>query len=392
MSPTYAHAPLVVETEDALRALVARVASEPRIALDTEANSLHAFRERVCVVQLSVPGLDAIVDPLKVADLDPLRRLVDRDDVEIVFHGGDYDVAVLSRDHGIVFRRAFDTMIAATFLGEEKLGLLALVEKEFGAKLSKKYQTADWARRPFTPDQIDYLRGDTTHLLELSARLRDRLVTADLVEETDIEFRRLVARRGAAWAEVPEAWRRAKGAEKLDARGRAVLASTWAWREGLARTHDVPRFRIVPNETLTDLAARPPIDLDELARRPGTRGVVRQGDGPAFFAAIAAGLAAFERGEAPAAPERARPTGEERTVADARRKLEEKIRRWRTDEALRRKVVNAVVLPNPGMEALIDGTATTIEEIAALPDVGPKRARLYGAKLLELLGRAPPAS
>lgn len=391
MTPAYETEPLFVETPDALAALVDRVASEPRVALDTEANSLHAYRERVCVVQLSVPGLDAIVDPLKLPDLEPLRRLVDRDDVEVVFHGGDYDVSVLSRDHGIVFRRAFDTMIAATFLGEEKLGLLALVEREFGATLSKKYQTADWARRPFTPDQIDYLRGDTTHLLELSARLRDRLAAADLVEETDIEFRRLVARRGAPWADDPEAWRRAKGAEKLDARGRAVLASTWAWREGLARAHDVPRFRIVPNETLTDLAAKPPTDLDDFSRRPGTRGVVRQGDGPACLDAIRAGLAAFERGEAPAAAERPRLTAEERAAADVRRKLEEKIRRWRTDEAIRREVVNAVVLPNPGMEALIDGGASTIDEIAAIPDIGPKRARLYGAKLLELLGRAPPA-
>jgi ribonuclease D len=381
-----------VESADALSSLVERIAREPRIALDTEANSLHAFRERVCVVQLSVPGIDAIIDPLAVPDLDPLRRLVDRDDVEIVFHGGDYDVSVLSRDHGFGFRRVFDTMIAATFLGEAQLGLLALVEKEFGVRLEKKYQTADWARRPFSSEQIDYLRGDTRHLLELSSRLKDRIAATDLVEETDIEFVRLAARRGAPWADVPDGWRKAKGAEKLDERGRAILASTWAWREEQARRHDVPRFRVVPNETLTELAARPPADLAELSRRPGIGSVVRMGDGPALFDAVLAGVAAFERGEAPKAAEKPRLSAEERAAADVRRRREERIRRWRTDEAIRRRVVNAVVLPNPGMEALIDALPTTIEEIAALRDVGAKRAQAYGAKFLELLAAPPPTA
>lgn len=384
------HPPLLVETADALGALVTRLEGEPRLALDTEANSLHAYRERVCVVQLSVPGLDAIIDPLAVPDLTSLRQLVDRDEVEIVFHGGDYDVSVLSRDHGFAFRRVFDTMIAATFLGEAQLGLLALVEKEFGVRLEKKYQTADWARRPFSSEQINYLRSDTLHLLELSARLKDRIAATDLVEETDIEFVRLAARRGSPWADIPEAWRKAKGAEKLDEQGRAVLASTWAWREQQARTHDVPRFRIVPNETLTDLAARPPTDVADLSRRPGIGSIVRMGDGQALFDAIETGLAAFAGGDAPKAAERPRPTADERAAADVRRKREERIRRWRTDEAIRRKVVNAVVLPNPGMEALIDALPRTAEEIAALRDVGPKRAQMYGAKFLELLAATPP--
>ncbi len=383
--------PLLVETADALEALVARVGREPRLALDTEANSLHAYRERVCVVQLSVPGLDAIIDPIAVPDLEPLRRLVDRDEVEIVFHGGDYDVSVLSRDHGFAFRRVFDTMIAATFLGEAQLGLMALVEKEFGVRLAKKYQTADWARRPFSGEQIDYLRGDTQHLLELSSRLRDRIATADLAEETDIEFVRLAARRGAPWTEAPEGWRKAKGAEKLDERGRAILAATWTWREARARAHDVPRFRVVPNETLTDLAARPPTTLAELSKRPGIGSVVRMGDGQTLLDVVFAGIAAAERGEAPKAAERPRPTADERATADVRRKREERIRRWRTDEALRRNVVNAVVLPNPGMEALLDALPLTVEEIAALVNVGPKRARTYGEKFIELLGTATPA-
>src|SRR5262245_27959551 len=129
-------APLLVTTPEELARLAERLSREPLVALDTEANSLHAFRERVCVVQASVPGLDAIVDPLAVTDLSPLRAVVAREDAEVVLHGGDYDVSILSRDHGFEFPRVFDTMIAATLLGEERVGLAALLEAGCGVRHS----------------------------------------------------------------------------------------------------------------------------------------------------------------------------------------------------------------------------------------------------------------
>ena len=149
--PDDAPPPLLVDTAEGLARLVARLEGEPRIALDTEADSLHAFREQVCVVQISAPGLDAILDPLAIRDLSPLRALADREGGLLVLHGGDYDISMLSRDHGFRFRDVFDTMIAATLLGEPRVGLAALVESAYGVVLSKKHQTADWRRRPFTP-------------------------------------------------------------------------------------------------------------------------------------------------------------------------------------------------------------------------------------------------
>jgi len=387
--------PLLVETPDALARLLDRAAREPRVALDTEADSLHVFRERVCVVQLSIPGLDAIVDPLQVPDLSPLRAFVARDDVEIVMHGGDYDVRLLSRDHGFSFRRVFDTMIAATLLGDEKVGLQALVEGAYGVHLSKKYQTANWGLRPFTPAHVEYLRGDTAHLLGLRDLLGARLGERDLLEEAAIEFRRLAGLRGAAFVDDPDAWRKAKGAEKLDERGRAVMERTWAWREQRARAHDVPRFRILPNEGLLALATTPPADLTGLRAAPGTSALVAEGDGEALLAEILAGVAAAERGQAPPPPERVRRTSEERARLDAARTREERVRRWRTEEAKRRGVPNVVVLPNPALNAFCEDPPTDVEAIARHPDVGAKRAALYGAKLLELLHApartAPPA-
>lgn len=393
--PDDAPPPLLVDTAEGLARLVSRLEGEARIALDTEADSLHAFREQVCVVQISAPGVDAILDPLAIRDLSPLRALADREDALLVMHGGDYDISILSRDHGFRFRNVFDTMIAATLLGEPRVGLAALVESAYGVVLSKKHQTADWRRRPFTPELVRYLRGDTAYLLGLHDRLDARLREADLAEEAAIEFRRLATRQGAPWRDDPEAWRGLKGAEKLDALGRAVLAAAFAWREGRARAHDVPRFKVIANEALLELATRPPTDLEGLERTPGTRGVIRAGDGPSLLEAVLGGVAAFERGEAPPAPVRVRRTAEEAAHADVLRRREERIRRWRTDEALRRAVPNVVVLPNPGMMAMVESPPRDLEAMAALPDVGSKRALRYGPTLMALLAEpvaAPPAA
>ena len=212
-----------IERSEELAGLCARLSSVPRIALDTEANSLHAYRERTCVVQLTTAAESAILDPLALSTLEPLRTALARPEVEVVFHGGDYDIAVLSRDHGFAFERVFDTMIAATLLGEPRVGLADLAREHLGVLLDKRFQTADWARRPVTPEQLVYLQGDTQWLLPLRDLLAARLAEHDLVEEADIEFRRLARRRGRPRAEEPERWRELKGAETLDADGRAVL-------------------------------------------------------------------------------------------------------------------------------------------------------------------------
>jgi ribonuclease D len=377
----------VTTTEDLVR-LSERLGAEPRVALDTEANSLHAFRERVCVVQASVPGLDAIVDPLAVADLSPLRDAIARPGLEVVLHGGDYDISILSRDHGFAFGRVFDTMVAATLLGDERVGLAALLEAAFGVRLTKKWQTSNWAARPLTPEKIAYLRDDTAHLLALRALLGERLAAADLLEEADIEFRRLAARRGAPLVDDPDAWRKVRGADRLDATGRATLAAAWRWRDERAKKHDVPRFRVLANETLLDLASRLPRDVSGLAALPGTESVVRVGDAESLLGALSEGLDAAERGDAPPPSTRARPSAEEAARIDRARKREERLRRWRTEEATRRGVPNVVVLPNPGLDAIAEGSPRTADDLAALPDVGPKRAERYGAAILALV--APP--
>jgi ribonuclease D len=371
----------LVETPEALASVARHLDACPRVALDTEADSLHAFREKVCVVQVSAPGLDAIVDALAVADLAPLRDVVAAGRTEVVFHGGDYDIGLLRRDHGFSFPRVFDTMVAATLLGDEQVGLAALLERFSGVRLDKRFQKADWRRRPFGPSEIEYLRNDVAHLLALREDLGARLAAADLVEEAEIEFRRLARRSLPPPADDPLAWKRIKGAERLDARGRAILVSLFRWRDAVARERDVPRFKVLASEALLAIATWIPLDARALAGMREVPAPVARRHGEEILAAIRSGTAAAERGEDPGLVREPRPPA--RGVRGAKDR-EERLRRWRTEEARARGVPNVVVLPNPALEAIVADPPRDVRALAAMEDVGPKRAARYGEAILAL--------
>lgn len=378
-----------IDAPEALAALARRLADAPRVALDTEANSLHAYRERVCVVQITTDRESAIVDPLAVRDLSPLRDALNRPDVEIVLHGGDYDISVLSRDHAFAFTRVFDTHVAATLLGELRVGLADLVGEAFGVHLDKRFQTADWARRPVTPEQLVYLQGDTQWLLPLRDRLAAALRERDLLEEAEIEFRRLAARRGRPLAQDPEAWRRLKGANTLGPEGRAVLDALWGWREQEAQRRDVPPFKVLAPQALLALAQRPEASADPRAPLPGLhpREVARYGR--IVREAAQQGLEQARHGRAPAGAERPRLTEEDRQRVKRQERREDAVKDWRRAEATARGVPNVVVLPNPALAWLVERGDPGPEELAAHPDIGPKRAARYGAEILAALRSVP---
>ncbi len=374
-----------IERPEELAGLCGRLSSARRVALDTEANSLHAYRERTCVVQLTTAEESAILDPLALPTLEPLRTALAGPGIEVVLHGGDYDISVLSRDHDFAFQRVFDTMIAATLLGEPRVGLADLAREHLGVALDKRFQTADWARRPVTPEQLVYLQGDTQWLLPLRDLLGTRLAEQDLVEEADIEFRRLARRRGKPRTVEPERWRELKGAETLDAEGRAALHALWAWREAEAELRDVPPFKVLAPQALVGLVREPRRSADPRQPLPGLfpREVARYGR--ALREALERGLALADEGRAPTAPERPRPSDAERAEAKACRRREDALKDWRRTEAQARRVPNVVVLPNPALDWIVARGGATLEELAAHPDIGPKRAARYGSAIVTAL-------
>ena len=170
--------PLLVADEEALGGLIRLLATHPLVAVDTESNSLHAYRERVCVIQFSTPDADYIVDPIRLRDLSGLGPLFANPDQQKIFHAAEYDIVCLKRDYHFEVRNIFDTMSAARTLGWPKVGLADILATHFDVTMNKKYQRADWKRRPLTPEQLDYARLDTHYLLSLREKQLAALTTS----------------------------------------------------------------------------------------------------------------------------------------------------------------------------------------------------------------------
>jgi ribonuclease D len=239
-----------------LARLVDALRAEPVVALDTESNSFHVYRERVCLLQVSTREADWVVDPLAV-DVAPLAGVF-CDGREMVLHGADYDVRCLRREFGWRFPRLFDTMAAARRLGHAGLGLAAVVEAHFGVKLAKGFQRSDRGRRPLSQEQLAYAALDTHYLLSLHARLSSELEQRGLLAPAREEFDRIAAAVPRERVFDEEGWRRIKGARELDPAGSKVLRALYLAREERARASDRPPFKVLGDHTLLALArARP---------------------------------------------------------------------------------------------------------------------------------------
>ncbi len=259
-----------LESDEQLARVVARIGGGP-LAVDTEADSFHSYRERVCLVQLTVGGEDVIVDPLAGVDLRLLGPPLADPAVRTIFHAADYDLRLLQRDHGLEVRGLFDTMIAARLVGEPRFGLAALLERYFDVPLNKKFQRADWSVRPLSSEMARYAAMDTRYLVPLHARLSARLEALGRSGWASEEFERLERIRGVSHGDPDRGFRRVKGSGKLERRKMAILRELWTLRETYARRLDRPPFRILHDERLLELSENPPLrtaDLETMKKLP----------------------------------------------------------------------------------------------------------------------------
>ena len=247
---------------EGLRAELGRV---PRLALDCEAAGFHRYSDRLCLVQLSTESATWVIDPLAFDPSELLREPLERADLSVVMHGADFDLRLLRRDLGIGLRGLFDTQIAAQLLGEESIGLSALLESRLGVRLSKKYQRADWAERPLSDAMLEYAADDTRYLLRLADLLQKDLVEAGRAAWAEEECRALEEAASADPAEAEDPVLRVRGARRLSARQVTALREALEWRDEIARTRDRAPFRIVSDGPLIEAVAAAPRAVRELA-------------------------------------------------------------------------------------------------------------------------------
>ena len=367
----------MITTNAALEQAVSRMSSEPLLAFDLEADSMHHYREKVCLLQVSTPTETLVIDPLAGLDLSPLAPLLANPAIRKVFHGADYDVRMLHRDFGITVSNLFDTMIACQFLGEPEVGLAAMLRKRFGVELDKRYQQADWTRRPLPPEMIDYAAKDTTLLPELSRQLEGELQAkgrlAWVLEECELLTRVRKTDRG------DEAlYLRFKGAARMTPPSLAVLEELLRFREEEAERRDVPPFKILGTETIRELAERKPATAADLTGISGLSSRLAERYGKQLLAVIAKGVkvpAAWQ----PRYPRERRP---ERNRAQEQRL--KALKCWREQKAKGFGVAGGVLVNNKTLEGIADLGPSSVEELAAGAGLKGWQAAAFGKELLEV--------
>lgn len=235
-----------------LKELLHQVDPIERIAIDTEADSLHCYREKMCLLQISVPEMDVLVDPLADVDLASLREALEKK--EIVLHGADFDLRLMRRSFDFKARKIFDTVIAARLLGIREFSLAALVERFFGVTLTKGSQKANWAQRPLPSRMVEYAMNDTRYLLPMAEKLEAQLRDRDRLDWFRQSCQRALEQAAVARVrDLDEAWR-VSGAGTMCGRSTAVLRALWQWREKEAEAADRPPFHILQNRELIEAA------------------------------------------------------------------------------------------------------------------------------------------
>lgn len=344
----------IVTKQSELIAVTARLKGEPFLACDLEADSQHHYREKVCLLQISVPTANFVIDPLSCPDISPLAPLFADPSVRKIFHGADYDVRSLHRDFGIDIVNLFDTMIACQFLGEAEFGLAAVLRKRFGVELDKRFQKADWSRRPIPSDMMDYAVKDTSLLIPLYLQLEKELLEKKRFDWVMEECEILSTVRMAERKDEP-LFLRFKGAAKLPPASLAVLEQLLAFRDTEAERRDLPPFKILGTETIRELVERKPLSTAELNGITGISPRLSERYGQAILAAVACGLAVKED-KLPLYP--LAPRKRMSSAQEARLK---RLKAWRETKASQLGIATGLLANNTLLERLAESDMQEVQ-------------------------------
>lgn len=346
----------------------------PQLAIDLEANGMFAYREQMCLIQLSTRTQDYIVDPLADIDLTVLGELVADPAVEKVLHAAEYDLILMKREYDWQMHNLFDTMWAARILGVERIGLANVLQSWMNVKVDKKFQRANWAERPLSKAQLAYAQADTHFLLPLRDKLGAALEKGGHLEESaDIFTAQTNVRLPDTDFKVDSFWS-INGIDDLTPHQKGILRALNIYRDEEARKRDRPPFKIFGDRTLVEIAATEPRNMHELRQLKKLSKWQTRRYGRQILRLVALG-----QDQSP--PKRKR----RQRTPDAILTRYENLRQWRKQRAAKRGVASDVIVSRDLLWELATVNPQSEAELTALDNIGPWQRATYGPEIIEVL-------
>jgi ribonuclease D len=364
----------LITTPSQWQACLNQLQEEPRLALDLEANSMYAYQESVCLIQISIPGQDYIVDPLADLELSGLGEILRDSAVEKVFHAAEYDLILLKRNYNWQVVNLFDTMWAARILGYPKYGLANMLQALYGVKLDKRYQRANWCKRPLSPAHLTYAQHDTHYLLDLREHLLTELESQGRLTEAYETFAEQTQVELPNHCFTPDDFWSISGAADLTRQQQAILRELAIFRDREAQRRDQPHFKVFGDRTLLELAKRAPHHPGQMRSVFG----MSQGQIKRYGRRL---LQIIEQGR------QAQPPTYKRSPRSPEEVLNrfERLHHWRKMRARARGVESDVIVSRDAIWEIAKENPGSAEALAAMGVLGQWRLQEYAAEILSVL-------
>ena len=367
---------IYIDTPKAWEACLNNLERHDTVCIDLESNSLYVYKEEICLIQISAGDTDYIVDPKADIDLTGLGKIVQDTAVEKVFHASEYDLILLKKQFNWNVANLFDTMWAARILGVEKIGLANILRNVFEVELDKKFQTADWGKRPLSPEMLAYAQNDTHYLHRLRDHFAVKLQEAGHWEEA-LESFELQSRVNLPNSEFdPNHFWNFHGVKYLEPQNQAICKALFAFREKEAEKFNRPLFKIFDNKRLVQMAEFPPTSMEQLFKTKGLPGWYVRKRGPHLLRAIREGSHA---------PYPRRPKRDPKPAQDILDRYDAMLT-WRKETAKARGVESDIILSKEGCWKIAKGNPSNLEDLAPYGDIaGHWRIKTYGSHILTTL-------
>ncbi|MDG2408953.1 MAG: ribonuclease D [Pirellulales bacterium] len=265
-----------ITTEDELNELCDSLSSADTIAFDTEFISENTYRPQLCLVQISAGSIQAIIDPLKVTNIQPFWKLIAEGNQKTIVHAGREEVGFCLRATGKAPANLFDVQIASGLIGlEYPAGYRTLVKKLLQKSPAKDQTRSDWQKRPLSKKQLEYAMGDVIYLERMEQKISEKLGKLDRLSWLEEEMQ--------SWlVQVHEShdrkkWRRVSGISGLSRRNKAIVRELFFWREQTAEKRNMPVRRVLRDDLIIEMAKHPPSSVEQIRNIRGMeRGDLRK--------------------------------------------------------------------------------------------------------------------